>query len=60
VAVNGTIGAVGLTFTQDATPQTFASVVPDWLFQPGANRVRLYRVERTRAGPRLHPVDLAA
>jgi hypothetical protein len=60
VAVNGTIGAVGLTFTQDSTPQTFASVVPDWLFQPGANRVRLYRVERTRAGPRLHPVDLAA
>ena len=56
VAVNGTIGAVGLTFTQGDTPQTFATVVPDALFKPGPNRVQLYRVERTPAGPRLHPV----
>jgi hypothetical protein len=56
VAVNGTIGAVGLTFTQKDTPQTFAAVVPDSLFQPGGNRVQLYQVRRTRAGPRLHPV----
>jgi hypothetical protein len=60
VAVNGTIGAVGLTFTQGDTPQTFATVVPDSLFQPGANRVRLYQVERTGAGPRLHPLAVAA
>jgi hypothetical protein len=53
VAVNGTIGAVGLTFTQEDTPQTFATMVPDSLFQPGTNRVRLYQVEQTRAGPRL-------
>jgi hypothetical protein len=31
-------------------------VVPDRLFRPGANQVRLYRVERTPAGPRLQPV----
>jgi hypothetical protein len=59
VAVNGTIGAVGLTFTQEATPQTFATMMPDSLFQPGTNRVRLYQVEETRAGPRLHPVAVA-
>ena len=59
VAVNGTIGAAGLTFTQDATRQTFAMVVSDRLFQPGANHVRLYRVERVGAGTRLHPVELA-
>jgi Sulfatase len=59
VAVNGTIGAVGLTFTQDATPQTFAMVVPERLFHPGVNRVRLYRVERVGAGTTLHPVELA-
>jgi hypothetical protein len=59
VAVNGTIGAVGPTFTQDATPQTFAMVVSDRLFQPGTNRVQLYRVERARAGTTLHPVELA-
>jgi Sulfatase len=58
VAVNGVVGAVGLTFSQDRTPQTFAMVVPDRLFRPGANRVRLYRVERTPAGTRLHPVEL--
>jgi hypothetical protein len=58
VSVNGTIGAVGLTFTQGDTPQTFATVVSDSLFQPGTNRVRLYQVERTPAGPRLHPVAL--
>ena len=58
VAVNDTIGAVGLTFTQDATPQSFAMVVPDRLFRPGANRVQLYRVEQTRAGTRLHPIEL--
>ena len=28
------------------------------LFEPGANTVRLYLVERTRAGPRLRPVTL--
>jgi hypothetical protein len=60
VAVNGTVGAVGLTFTQEDTPQTFATVVPDSLFQPGTNDVRLYQEERTRAGPRLHPVAVAA
>ncbi|HEV3496866.1 MAG TPA: sulfatase-like hydrolase/transferase, partial [Actinomycetes bacterium] len=60
VAVNGIIGAVGLTFTQDDTSQTFATVVPDSLFQPGTNHVRLYQVERTPAGPRLHPVAVAA
>ncbi|HEV2929802.1 MAG TPA: hypothetical protein VGW74_14000, partial [Propionibacteriaceae bacterium] len=60
VAVNGTIGAVGLTFTQGDTPQTFATLVPDSLFQPGTNRVRLYQVERTRAGPRLRPLAVAA
>ena len=59
VGVNGTIGAVGLTFTQGDTPQTFATMVPDSLFQPGTNRVRLYQVEQTRAGPRLHPVAVA-
>jgi hypothetical protein len=59
VAVNGTIGAVGLTFIQEDTPQTFATMVPDSLFQPGTNRVRLYQVEQTRAGPRLHPVAVA-
>jgi hypothetical protein len=59
VAVNGTIGAVGLTFTQEATPQTFATMVSDSLFRPGTNRVRLYQVEATRAGPRLHPVAVA-
>jgi hypothetical protein len=59
VAVNGTIGAVGLTFTQKDTPQTFAAVVPDRLFQPGANRVQLYQVEQARAGPRLRPVTVA-
>jgi hypothetical protein len=59
VAVNGTIGAVGLTFTQEDTPQTFATMVPESLFQPGTNRVRLYQVEQTRAGPRLHPVAVA-
>ena len=58
VAVNGTIGAVGLTFAQNDTPQTFAVMVPDALLRPNGNRVRLYRVERTPAGPRLHPVDL--
>jgi len=58
VAVNGRIGAVGLTFAQGDVPQTFATVVPDSLFEPGANAVRLYLVERTRAGPRLHPVTL--
>jgi hypothetical protein len=56
VAVNGTIGAVGLTFTEGDTPQTFAAMVPDALLRPGANRVRLYQVERTGSGPRLHPV----
>jgi hypothetical protein len=60
VAVNGRIGAVGVTFTQADTPQTFATVVPDSLFQPGTNRVRLYQVQRTRSGPRLHPVAVAA
>ena len=60
VAVNGRIGAVGDTFTQGDTPQTFATVVPESLFQPGGNSVRLYRVERTGAGVRLHPVALAA
>jgi Sulfatase len=58
VAVNGRIGAVGLTFTQGQEPQTFATMVPDSLFRPGANTVRLYLVERTRAGPRLHPVAI--
>ena len=58
VAVNGRIGAVGFTFAQGDAPQTFATVVPDSLFQPGANTVRLYLVERTRAGPRLRPVTL--
>jgi hypothetical protein len=58
VAVNGTIGAVGPTFTQDATPQTFAMVVSDRLFRPGTNGLQLYRVERTRAGTTLHPVEL--
>jgi Sulfatase len=60
VAVNGTIGAVGLTFTQGDTPQTFATVVPDSLFRPGSNRVQLYEVERTRARPRLHSVAVAS
>jgi hypothetical protein len=60
VAVNGTIGAVGVTFTQDDQPQTFAVMVPDALLRPSGNQVRLYRVERTPAGPRLHPVDLVA
>jgi hypothetical protein len=59
VAVNGTIGAVGVTFTQKDTPQTFAAVVPDRLFRPGGNRVQLYQVERARAGPRLYPVTVA-
>jgi hypothetical protein len=59
VAVNGTIGAVGVTFTQKDTPQTFAAVVPDKLFRPGGNRVQLYQVERTGAGPRLHRVTVA-
>jgi hypothetical protein len=60
VAVNGRIGAVGVTFTQADTPQTFATVVPESLFQPGSNSVRLYRVARTTAGVRLSPVALAA
>jgi Sulfatase len=60
VAVNGTIGAVGLTFAQDDDPQTFAVMVPDALLRPSGNRVRLYQVERTPAGPRLHPVELVA
>jgi Sulfatase len=60
VAVNGTIGAVGLTFAQGDAPQTFATMVDDSLFEPGANSVRPYLVERTRAGSRLHPVTLAA
>jgi hypothetical protein len=34
-------------------------MVPDSLFQPGTNRVRLYQVEQTRAGPRLQPVAVA-
>jgi Sulfatase len=59
VAVNGTIGAVGLTFTQKDTPQTFAGVVPDTLFRPGGNQVQLYQVELAHAGPRLHPVTVA-
>jgi hypothetical protein len=59
VAVNGTIGAVGVTFTQKGTPQTFAAVVPDKLFRPGGNRVQLYQVERAAAGPRLHRVTVA-
>jgi hypothetical protein len=59
VAVNGRIGAVGDTFIQGDTPQTFATVVPESLFQPGGNSIRLYRVERTGAGVRLHPVALA-
>jgi Sulfatase len=58
VAVNGTIGAVALTFTQKDTPQTFAAVVPDTLFRPGGNRVQLYQVEWAPAGPRLHPVTV--
>ena len=33
-----------------------AAMVPDALLRPGANRVRLYQVERTGSGPRLHPV----
>ena len=33
VAVNGRIGAVGDTFTQGDTPQTFATVVPESLFR---------------------------
>jgi hypothetical protein len=60
VAVNGTIGAVGVTFAQGDAPQTFATMVDDSLFEPGTNSVRLYLVERTPAGPRLHPVTLAA
>jgi hypothetical protein len=56
VAVNGRIGAVGLTFTQGAEPHTFATMVPDSLLRPGANTVALYLVEQTRAGPRLRPV----
>jgi hypothetical protein len=59
VAVNGTIGAVGVTFTQKDTPQTFAAVVPDKLFRPGGNRVQLYQVKRAGAGPRLHQVTVA-
>jgi hypothetical protein len=35
-------------------------MVDDSLFEPGTNSVRLYLVERTPAGPRLHPVTLAA
>jgi hypothetical protein len=60
VAVNGRIGAAGVTFTQGDTPQTFATVVPASLFRPGGNSVRLYQVARTAAGMRLHPVAVAA
>jgi hypothetical protein len=60
VAVNGRIGAAGVTFTQGDTPQTFATVVPASLFQPGRNGVDLYQVERTAAGTRLRPVVVAA
>lgn len=56
VAVNGTIGAVGVTFAQKDTPRTFAAVVPDKLFRPGGNRVQLYQVERAHGGLKLHPV----
>ena len=35
----------------EANRQTFAAMVPDALLRPGANRVRLYQVERTPAGP---------
>jgi hypothetical protein len=58
VAVNGRIGAVGFTFVQGDAPQTFATMVPDSLFRAGANSVRLYLVEQTHAGPRLHPVTV--
>jgi Sulfatase len=60
VAVNGRIGAVGVTFTQADTPHTFATVVPASLFQPGGNRVRLYQVTRTADGVRLRPVEVPA
>jgi hypothetical protein len=60
VAVNGRIGAVGVTFTQQDTPQTFATVVPESLFQPDSNSVQLYRVAPTAAGVRLHGVRITA
>ena len=59
VAVNGRVGAVGATFTQGETRQTFAMMVPESLFLPGANEVGLYRVAGTGAAARLHPVTVA-
>jgi Sulfatase len=52
VAVNGTIAAVGRSFDEDGETR-FSIVVPPRYFRAGANRVVLYRVLSTGAGPRL-------
>jgi hypothetical protein len=57
VVVNGTVAGVSSTFPDDQGPEVFAVIVPDFLFRPGTNDVRLFAVEGTGAAAVLRPLD---
>ena len=50
VAVNGRIEAIGRSFfLEEAKPETFAAIVPEWVLREGHNDVRVFEV-RGRSG----------
>jgi Sulfatase len=55
VAVNGTIGGVSEVYPT-GDDQTFAAMVPDFLFRKDGNRIELFEVDPSGGAPRLRPL----